>query len=64
MKHGLPPIVDENSRIVILGTLPGDLSLREQQYYADPSNQFWVAADQGLRHAVREDLSGSAQIRR
>lgn len=41
MKHGLAPVMDENSRIVILGTLPGDESLRQQQYYADPSNQFW-----------------------
>lgn len=41
MKHGLPPVVDENSRIVILGSLPGDQSLRQQQYYADPRNHFW-----------------------
>jgi hypoxanthine-DNA glycosylase len=41
MKRGLPPVVDENARIVILGTLPGEESLRKQQYYADPSNQFW-----------------------
>lgn len=41
MKHGLPPVVDESSRIMILGTLPGDKSLRQQQYYADPRNQFW-----------------------
>lgn len=41
MKHSLPPVVDEHSRIVILGTLPGDQSLRQEQYYADPRNQFW-----------------------
>lgn len=41
MKHGLPPVLDESSRIVILGTLPGDDSLRLPQYYADPRNQFW-----------------------
>lgn len=40
-KHALPPVVDEKSSIVILGTLPGDESLRLQQYYANPNNQFW-----------------------
>jgi double-stranded uracil-DNA glycosylase len=40
-KDGLAPVVDENSRVLILGTLPGDESLRQQRYYADPSNQFW-----------------------
>jgi hypoxanthine-DNA glycosylase len=42
IKHGLAPVVDENFRVVILGTLPGDESLRQQQYYADPSNHFWA----------------------
>lgn len=40
-KIGLEPIVDENSRILILGTLPGDESLRLNRYYVDPRNQFW-----------------------
>ena len=38
---GLEPIIDGNSRILILGTLPGDKSLRTKQYYADSSNNFW-----------------------
>ena len=40
-KKGLEPIVDENSQILILGTLPSDKSIRTKQYYADPSNGFW-----------------------
>ena len=38
----MEPIVDENSRILILGTLPGDESLRLDQYYANSRNQFWL----------------------
>lgn len=40
-KRGLVPIVDARSHILILGTLPGDESLRKQQYYGHPQNQFW-----------------------
>jgi len=39
---GLPPVVDEESRVLILGTLPGAESLRRQQYYSDRRNQFWA----------------------
>jgi hypoxanthine-DNA glycosylase len=41
VKLGLLPVVDDGSRVLILGTLPGDESLRQQRYYSDPTNQFW-----------------------
>lgn len=41
MKHCLPPLIDKASRVLILGTLPGDESLRRQQYYGHPRNHFW-----------------------
>jgi hypoxanthine-DNA glycosylase len=36
-----PPITDERTRVLILGSLPGELSLARAQYYANPRNQFW-----------------------
>lgn len=41
VKVGLPPIINEQSKILILGTLPGDESLRRQEYYGHPRNHFW-----------------------
>lgn len=36
-----PPIINQNSRILILGSVPGIKSLQMQQYYAHPQNKFW-----------------------
>ena len=40
-KIAFPPIAGSNSKILILGTMPGERSLFLQQYYGHAGNHFW-----------------------
>ena len=35
------PFVDSNSKILILGTMPGPMALEKQEYYGFTGNHFW-----------------------
>lgn len=39
--YSFPYFVDSNTEILILGTMPGAMSLEKQEYYANPRNHFW-----------------------
>ena len=41
-KSGLSPIINKNSQILILGSLPSDKSIEKLEYYGNPTNNFWT----------------------
>ncbi|AKB17186.1 MULTISPECIES: DNA-deoxyinosine glycosylase [unclassified Methanosarcina] len=56
IKRGFTPFLDENTRILILGSLPSDESIRKQQYYGNPGNDFWRL----VGRAIGENLQNMA----
>ncbi len=48
MLTGLAPLVSHQTRLLILGSFPGVVSLKAQQYYGHPQNQFWRVLNAAL----------------
>lgn len=46
--EGLPPEVAEGAQVLLLGSFPGQESLRRKQYYAHPDNLFWFFMEEIL----------------
>ena len=41
-KQCFAAVVDANTRLLVLGSLPGEKSLAQAQYYAHKQNRFWM----------------------
>jgi hypoxanthine-DNA glycosylase len=64
--HSFPPIETSDARVLILGSLPGPVSLGRGEYYAQPRNLFWriMAAMTGCpATASYADRTGSLKAR-
>ncbi|SMP21298.1 DNA-deoxyinosine glycosylase [Chryseobacterium profundimaris] len=57
-----PPIIDDHSEIIILGSIPGVRSLQKQQYYGHPQNKFWKIIFELLNEEFTEDYDQRIQI--
>jgi hypoxanthine-DNA glycosylase len=38
---GLPPLIDDRSLVLVLGSFPSEMSLAKSEYYGNPQNHFW-----------------------
>ncbi|MGI6193639.1 MAG: DNA-deoxyinosine glycosylase [Christensenellales bacterium] len=41
LEHGLAPVFDNRSRVLVLGSFPSVLSRKNGFYYGHPQNRFW-----------------------
>ena len=41
IQHPFPPLFDENSRVLILGSFPSVKSREQKFFYGHPQNRFW-----------------------
>jgi len=57
--HSFPAVATREAWVLVLGTMPGKVSLREQQYYAHPRNLFWRLSGELLVF----DAAGPYEIR-
>ncbi|UUM21997.1 DNA-deoxyinosine glycosylase [Mycoavidus sp. SF9855] len=63
MLYGFPPVLANDTRILILGSFPGEASLLATQYYAHPRNQFWRLLSELLNEPLTE-LTYPARLER
>ena len=52
-KIAFPPSVDAGTRVLILGSLPGDASIKQGEYYAHRGNAFWDLIGDVLGETLR-----------
>lgn len=54
--HEIPPVYDENSRVLILGSFPSVKSREGQFFYHHPQNRFWKVLAAVTGQAVPESI--------
>jgi hypoxanthine-DNA glycosylase len=62
MKVAFPPLVNSKSSVLILGTMPGEQSLKLQQYYGNRGNHFWKLVFTILDKPFTEDYTIRKQL--
>lgn len=62
VEHEFPPVYDENSRVLVLGTIPSPKSRERGFYYMHPQNRFWKMLSQVLGEPVPHDIPGRREL--
>ena len=54
VEHPLKPIYNEDSKILILGTMPSVASRKKEFYYAHPKNRFWLTLEMVFHEKIED----------
>jgi hypoxanthine-DNA glycosylase len=53
-----PPVLPETPKVLILGSMPGGMSLAKNEYYGNPRNHFWPILFELFKAQPIEDYEG------
>jgi TDG/mug DNA glycosylase family protein len=53
-RRSFPPVIGDSPEILVLGSMPGEESLRQARYYAHPKNAFWPVMAELLGFKLEE----------
>lgn len=62
IEHGIPPVFDERSEVLVLGTMPSPKSREAAFFYGHPQNRFWRGVAALFDEPVPEDNAERADL--
>lgn len=62
IEHGIPPVFDERSEVLVLGTMPSPKSREAAFFYGHPQNRFWRVVAALFDEPVPEDNAERADL--
>ena len=60
--HNSPPLFDENSEILILGSFPSQKSREAQFFYGHPQNRFWLVLSAVLEEKLPQSIDEKREM--
>ena len=62
LEHPFPPVVDENCRILILGSFPSVKSREQSFFYGHPQNRFWKLISMLFDEEIPQSIDEKKQL--
>lgn len=62
INHSIDAVYDNNSKVLILGTMPSVKSREESFYYAHPKNRFWNTLSKVYNEEINNDINSKKEF--